>query len=233
LGSLRIELKNVYVTYQDIERPALKKINLHVGENRLVVITGPNGSGKTTLLETCLGLLKPFKGLVKLLGIPTTSRRIYVARRQCSYLPQNFMRSPYESYTVKQVIAMSLLSIKSSLSTLTPDDLCRIRTVVKLLGIENLLSEPIGKLSGGQQQRVFLARALVREPLVLFLDEPFSSIDPESREHITLLINEYTREKNATTLIVSHIINKELSRVADAVVTMSNGELVDVVGNLY
>jgi ABC-type Mn2+/Zn2+ transport system ATPase subunit len=143
------------------------------------------------------------------------------------------MRSPYESYTVKQVIAMSLLSIKSSLSTLTPDDLCRIRTVVKLLGIENLLSEPIGKLSGGQQQRVFLARALVREPLVLFLDEPFSSIDPESREHITLLINEYTREKNATTLIVSHIINKELSRVADAVVTMSNGELVDVVGNLY
>ncbi len=233
MGSLRIELKDVYVTYQDIERPALKKVNLQVGESRLVVITGPNGSGKTTLLETCLGLLKPFRGVVKLLGISTTSGKIYVARRLCSYLPQNFMRSPYESYTVKQVIAMSLLSIKGSPSTLTLDDLYRIKNIAKLLGIDNLLNEPIGKLSGGQQQRVFLARALVREPLVLFLDEPFSSIDSESREYITLLIDRYTRERNATTLIVSHIISRELSRVADAVVTMYNGELVNIVGNLH
>jgi len=143
------------------------------------------------------------------------------------------MRSPYESYTVKQVIAMSLLSIKGSPSTLTLDDLYRIKNIAKLLGIDNLLNEPIGKLSGGQQQRVFLARALVREPLVLFLDEPFSSIDSESREYITLLIDRYTRERNATTLIVSHIISRELSRVADAVVTMYNGELVNIVGNLH
>ena len=57
------------MTYQDVERPALKRAKLAIGEGNLVVVTGPNGSGKTTLLETCLGLLKPFKGVAKLLGV--------------------------------------------------------------------------------------------------------------------------------------------------------------------
>lgn len=231
MGTIRIELRNVYVTYRDVERPALRKINLSIGENKLVVITGPNGCGKTTLLETCLGLLKPFKGVVKLLGIATTDRQLHVARRLCSYLPQNFMRSPHESYTVKQVIAMGLFSTKGFPNTLTPKDLQKIKDVAKLLDIYNLLNEPIGKLSGGQQQRAFLARALVREPLILFLDEPFSSIDPMGRERLTSVIDNFTRERNATTLTVSHVVNKELNRVADAVINMSNGEVADVIGN--
>jgi ABC-type multidrug transport system ATPase subunit len=230
LGALRVELRSVYVAYQDIERPALKNASLFVGENRVVVITGPNGAGKTTLLETCLGLLKPFKGVAKLLGVLTTSRKLHDVRKLCSYLPQNFMRGPYESYTAKQVIAMGLLSLRNTPSTLTASDVNKIRSIAKLLNIESLLNEPIGKLSGGQQQRVFLARALVREPLVLFLDEPFSSIDPEGRRSVVELLNSYTRERNATTLIVSHIVDSELMRIANAVVFMSNGEVVRIEG---
>lgn len=230
MGVIRVELRNVYVTYQDVDRPSLKNINLMIGECKLIIITGPNGSGKTTLLETCLGLIKPFKGIVKLLGTPTNSRRIYDARRKCSYLPQNFMRSPYESYTVKQVIEMGLLSIKGSTSALTIEDSRRIRELAGQLGIDDLLDQPVGKLSGGQQQKVFLTRALVREPLVLFLDEPFSSLDPASREHVALLLYKYVREKKATALIVSHVINRELSEVADAVITMSSGELASITG---
>ncbi len=233
MGVIRIELKDVHVTYQDPERPALKGINLLIGENKLIVITGPNGSGKTTLLETCLGLLKPFKGIVKLLGIHTTDSKIYSIRKLCSYLPQNFMRSPHESYTVKQVITMGLLSIKNFPNTLTNDDLAKVKNIAKLLGIDGLLNEPVGKLSGGQQQRVFLARTLIREPLMLFLDEPFSSLDPSGREEVTALINDYIREKNATALIVSHIVDKSLEKVADAVLTISNGELINVLGNPY
>jgi ABC-type Mn2+/Zn2+ transport system ATPase subunit len=200
---------------------------LSIGEGKLVVVTGPNGSGKTTLLETCLGLLKPFKGVAKLLGVPTTSGDVRRARKSCSYLPQNFMKGPHESYTVKHVIAMGLLSLKGSL---THDDMHKIKMVARLLEIENLLNKPIGRLSGGQQQRAFLARALVREPLVLFLDEPFSSIDPEGRERITSLIDYYTRERSATTVMVSHVVNEGLKKVADAVITLSSGELVSVVG---
>jgi ABC-type multidrug transport system ATPase subunit len=227
LGDIRVELRDVYVTYQDVERPALKRASLSIGEGKLVVVTGPNGSGKTTLLETCLGLLKPFKGMARLLGVPTTSRDVRKARKSCSYLPQNFMKGPHESYTVKHVIAMGLLSLKGSL---THDDMHKIKMVARLLEIENLLNKPIGRLSGGQQQRAFLARTLVREPLVLFLDEPFSSIDPEGRERITSLIDYYTRERSATTVMVSHVVNEGLKRVADAVITLSSGELVSVVG---
>jgi ABC-type Mn2+/Zn2+ transport system ATPase subunit len=227
LGDIRVELRDVYVTYQDVERPALRRVDLSIGEGKLVVVTGPNGSGKTTLLETCLGLLKPFKGVAKLLGVPTTSGDVRRARKSCSYLPQNFMKGPHESYTVKHVIAMGLLSLKGSL---THDDMHKIKMVARLLEIENLLNKPIGRLSGGQQQRAFLARALVREPLVLFLDEPFSSIDPEGRERITSLIDYYTRERSATTVMVSHVVNEGLKKVADAVITLSSGELVSVVG---
>jgi len=227
LGDIRVELRDVYVTYQDVERPALRRVDLSIGEGKLVVVTGPNGSGKTTLLETCLGLLKPFKGVAKLLGVPTTSGDVRRARKSCSYLPQNFMKGPHESYTVKHVIAMGLLSLKGSL---THDDMHKIKMVARLLEIENLLNKPIGRLSGGQQQRAFLARALVREPLVLFLDEPFSSIDPEGREHITSLIDYYTRERGATTVMVSHVVNEGLEKVADAVITLSSGELINVVG---
>jgi len=233
LGVIRVELRDVHVTYQDPERPALKGINLLIGKNKLVVITGPNGSGKTTLLETCLGLLKPFKGIVKLLGTPTTDSKIYSIRKLCSYLPQNFMRGPHESYTVKQVITMGLLSIKNIPNTLTNEDITKVKNIAKLLGIDGLLNEPIGKLSGGQQQRVFLARTLIREPLILLLDEPFSSIDPDGREEITELINDYLREKDATALIVSHIVDKGLEKVADAVLTLSNGELISILGDPY
>jgi ABC-type Mn2+/Zn2+ transport system ATPase subunit len=141
------------------------------------------------------------------------------------------MRSPHESYTVKQVITMGLLSIKNFPNTLTNDDLAKVKNIAKLLGIDELLNEPVGKLSGGQQQRVFLARTLIREPLMLFLDEPFSSLDPSGREEVTALINDYIREKNATALIVSHIVDKSLEKVADAVLTISNGELISVLGN--
>jgi ABC-type multidrug transport system ATPase subunit len=73
LGDIRVELRDIHVTYQDVKRPALKRVNLSISEGELVVVTGPNGYGKTTLLETCLGLLKPFKGVTKLLGVPTIS----------------------------------------------------------------------------------------------------------------------------------------------------------------
>jgi ABC-type Mn2+/Zn2+ transport system ATPase subunit len=230
LGDIRVELRDVYVAYQGVERPALKGVSLSIGGGKLVVVTGPNGSGKTTLLETCLGLLKPFKGVAKLLGVPTVSGDVRRARRFCSYLPQNFMRGPHESHTVKHVIAMGLLSVKGSVSALAPDDMRRIKAVAKLLEISDLLNKPIGRLSGGQQQRAFLARALIREPLVLLLDEPLSSIDPEGRERVRSLIDDYTRERGATTVMVSHVVDGGLSKVADAVITLSSGELVSVVG---
>ena len=96
-----------------------------------------------------------------------------------------------------------------------------------LLGIEDLLDRPIGTLSGGEQQKVYIARAMARRPDVLFLDEPFSSLDRESRAAVAKAIREYVNERGATALVVSHDVSPVLSLV-DTIVRMSGGKIVEV-----
>ncbi|MEM4469125.1 MAG: ATP-binding cassette domain-containing protein [Candidatus Nezhaarchaeales archaeon] len=225
---IRVELKDVYVTYKDPNRSALSGISLSISDPGLVLITGPNGSGKTTLLETCLGLLKPFKGTARLLGVPTTSSKIREVRKLCGYLPQNFMRPPYEAHTVRQVIALGLASINGPLKPLTVKEWDKVRYVSKLLEIEHLLEEPIGRLSGGQQQRVFLARALVRDPLILFLDEPFSNIDSEGRGQVLDVLHNYVESRKATIMVVSHFVDPKLKGLATLTVTLIDGRVVSL-----
>lgn len=103
-----LELNHVWVSYSGTGKPAIADITLSIDLGKPVLITGPNGVGKTTLIETCLGLLKPFRGYVKLFGIDTRSWKLFKARRLCSYVPQDFMKPPYESFTARDVIAMGL-----------------------------------------------------------------------------------------------------------------------------
>ncbi len=228
MGAIRaIELSNVYVAYAGSGKPALHSVSLSVELGKLVVVTGPNGAGKTTLVETCLGLLKPVSGSAKLLGVDTRSTQISRVRRRCGYLPQNFMRPPSEAYTARHVIAMGLASLKRVLEPLTISDLERIERVARELGIEDLLDRPLGRLSGGQQQRVFLARVFVREPLVAFLDEPFSSLDPEARSVVASYIRRYVDEKRATVVVVSHVL-EPLEELADMVVELRDGRVARV-----
>jgi len=193
---------------------------------KLVVVTGPNGAGKTTLIETCLGLLKPVKGVVKLLGVDTRSRSIVKIRKLCSYVPQDFMRPPHDHYTAYQVISMGLASLGGYSHG---DGDGRIAAIAKKLGIEELLDKPIGMLSGGEQQKVFIARALVRMPKVLFLDEPFSCIDSGSRRLIAETVYEYVERGGATAVMVSHELSP-LRGLASVLVKMDSGRVVEIRG---
>jgi len=175
-------------------------LEIRVGD--LVLISGPNGSGKTTLLETILGLLKPREGEVLLLG-HSIPREASLVRKQCSYLPQDFMKPAGEPFSVKEVVAMGLSSIRP-LGKLNQNDWEAVYEVLDIFGIRNLADRPFGRLSGGQQQKVMLARALVRKPSVLFLDEPFSALDKESRAYLSREILPDLVKKGITVLLVSH-----------------------------
>ena len=190
-------------------------------------MTGPNGAGKTTLVETCLGLLKPYMGTVELLGVDTRSRAVTSVRKLCSYVPQDFMKPPHVTYSVKQVIAMGLTSAKAAFEPITESEEARIAEVAELLGVRNLLDEPIGKLSGGQQQRVFIARALVRNPQALFLDEPFSSIDAGSRHRIAEVLRKYVDKAGAFAMIVSHDTGP-VEPISDVTIELDNGVVKEV-----
>jgi len=203
-NKIAIKLEKVSTYYSGETKPAIRDVSLEIRVGDLVLISGPNGSGKTTLLETILGLLKPRKGEILLLGhrIP---REAPLVRRQCSYLPQDFMKPAGEPFSVKEVVAMGLSSIRP-LGKLYQSDLEAVYGVLDVFGIRDLADRPFGRLSGGQQQKVMLARALVRKPRVLFLDEPFSALDKESRAFLSGEILPDLVRRGTTVLLVSHDI---------------------------
>ncbi|MEM4700073.1 MAG: ATP-binding cassette domain-containing protein [Candidatus Nezhaarchaeales archaeon] len=224
-GGLRgeaVSLRDAAVAYSGFGRPAICGVTLSIGLGRYVVVTGPNGAGKTTLIEACLGLLKPVRGSVKLLGVDTRSRGLARVRRLCGYVPQGFMRPPHDHYTARQVISMGLAPLGRGGSE-------GVGEVAEALGIKPLLERPVGTLSGGEQQKVFIARAMVRRPLVLFLDEPFASLDRASREAVAHALGDYVKRAGASVVVVTHD-TMPVSSLADAVVKMEGGRVVSVEG---
>jgi len=131
------------------------------------------------------------------------------------------MKPPYESYTARQAIELGLVLEN------TPDKNTRVEWAAKLLGIEDLLDRPLGTLSGGQQQRVYLARALARKPLVMLLDEPFSSLDRETRKTVAEILRNYVDRENTTVIIVSHD-TAPIIELADTTIWMNEGKVVKV-----
>lgn len=223
-----IRLENVWLAYSGVGKPAIRNINLTIPFGVLTVVKGPNGAGKTTLIETCLGLLKPIKGKVYLLGVNTKDKRIVDVRRKCSYVPQDFMKPPYEHYTAKKVIEMGLSSSRIITDPLPKYFQHDLEYYAKELNICDLLDKPIGILSGGQQQKVFIIRALIRKPKLLFLDEPFSSLDRESRIKVVELVTNYIKKhRNASAIIVSHSFNK-VEEYANIIVSMNDSVITSV-----
>ncbi|HIE23029.1 MAG TPA: metal ABC transporter ATP-binding protein [Candidatus Korarchaeota archaeon] len=220
-----IKLINVSTYYSGETKPAIRDVSLEILSGDLVLISGPNGSGKTTLLETILGLLKPRKGEVLLLGheIP---REAILARKYCSYLPQDFMKPAGEPFSVKEVVAMGLSPLRP-LGRLGPNDWEAVYEVLDLLGVKDMAERPFGRLSGGQQQKVMIARALVRKPKVLFLDEPFSALDKEARAFLSEEVLPELVRRETTVLLVSHDIAFKPS-VCNKTVHMKDGKIVKV-----
>jgi len=220
-----VELLNVSTRYHGEKRPAIKDITLRIPYNTFTLIAGPNGSGKTTLLETILGLLKPSKGAIKMLGYEVP-REASKARSLCSYLPQDFMKPASEPFTAREVVAMGLSSRKP-MGWLSEKDWTQVDRVLSLLGMLQYADKPFGKLSGGQQQKIMLARALVRGPKLLLLDEPFSAMDRESRSFIAKTVLPNLLGSGCTVILVSHIFDLELI-TPNLMVEMREGKIEEV-----
>jgi len=219
-----IKLEDVSTVYEGESRPAIKDINLDVKRNELVYVVGPNASGKTTLLENINGLLPPFRGKVSVFGLDVQSNGRKI-RCQIGYVPQDFMVKPGEPYTSLDVVLMGLYGQIGFLHQPEEKDKKNAIEAMKLIGIEELAGRPVGKLSGGQQQKVMLARALAKNPKILLLDEPFSNLDPDSRGQIPSLITKLHKEKDLTTLIVTHDIHHMLDS-CNRVVVVSDGRIM-------
>lgn len=185
-----IVVKNLKVVLQG--QVIIDKISFEIPEGKIAAIIGPNGSGKSTLMKAILGLLPIQAGGVMLLGESLKKVKPYLG-----YVPQNFRIDRSLPMTVEEFLLLSIVE---------PRDKAIIFQVLDEVGMADKQRSLLGNLSGGELQRVLIARALLRKPKLLFLDEPSSGIDIEGEETFYQLIHSITAKYQTTTLMISHEI---------------------------
>lgn len=193
----------------------VRDVNLQVREGEIYGFLGPNGAGKSTTMKMILGLVKPSKGQVEVLGLPFTEQnRVKILRSVGSLI-----ESPayYGHLTGKENmrVLQRLLDL--------PDR--NVREAVRIVRMEGQMDKKVRAYSLGMKQRLGIAMALARFPKLLMLDEPTNGLDPAGIEEIRELIRRLPQEYGMTVMISSHLLS-EIDRMATAVGIIQHGELI-------
>jgi ABC-type multidrug transport system ATPase subunit len=189
---------------------ALRGVSVQFAPGKLYVILGDNGAGKTTLLRAIAGLAQPTRGTISVLG----SKNIKDARAQIGYMA-------HPSLLYDEMNGMENLRYFAGLYGI-PDDRCR--EVISAVNLDPGLERPVGQYSQGMRQRMSLARALLNDPKLLLLDEPFSNVDSRSALVMAALLAQM-RDAGKTVLVVTHQPGL-LESVADEFVWMEAGKVL-------
>ncbi|HEY5236139.1 MAG TPA: metal ABC transporter ATP-binding protein [Rhabdochlamydiaceae bacterium] len=200
---MAIKVDQLFFQYE--EAPILENVSFEIRAGEFVGIFGPNGGGKTTLLKLLMGFLKSQKGTVEILG-----KSPKMARQEIGYVPQVSNLDRQFPITVLDVVMMGCLE-KSIWRSYTPGAQEKARQALTEVGLLDFEHHSFGTLSGGQAQRVLIARALVGNPSILFLDEPTASVDPSAEENIYQVLQ---RLKGKMTIVmVTHDLQVMLQKV--------------------
>lgn len=197
-----VSLRDIEFTYDSGK--VLDGVSLDIYQDDYLAIIGPNGGGKTTLLKVILGLLEPDAG--------TVTWHDKKMRSHVGYVPQFASFDREFPLTVHDVVMTGCLHGHTMLQRLSQKDVLHTTSILEELGLAAIADKHIGSLSGGQVQRVLIARSLVADPAILFLDEPISSIDQDSRFALTGMLKELN--KRIPIIIVTHDITAFAADVA-------------------
>ena len=198
-------------------KEAVKEISFTINENEILGLLGPNGCGKTTTIAMMLGLLKPSNGRVVIHGLDIEKNRISLLHKM------NFI-SPYIELPKKLSVKENLIVYGKLYGVKFISE--RIKYLSEKLRLEEFINKKTGELSSGQKNRVSLAKALINEPSILFLDEPTASLDPETGDFVRSFIEKISREKKMSILLASHNMD-EVKRLCKNVLMMNNGVIID------
>ncbi|GAB4266725.1 MAG: metal ABC transporter ATP-binding protein [Candidatus Promineifilaceae bacterium] len=191
-----VEVEDLTVAYD--EKPVLWDIDLHVPQGVLMAIVGPNGAGKTTLMKAILGLLKPAAGRVSIYGKPYNDQR-----KMVGYVPQRGSVDWDFPTSVLDVVMMGQYGMLGWFKRPGKRERDLAMAALEKVGMTAFANRQISQLSGGQQQRTFLARALVQDAHIYFMDEPFQGVDATTERAIVTLLQEL-RADGKTVVVVHH-----------------------------
>lgn len=219
-GEFRFE--NVHFHYKDTDKHVLNGFTLHVKPGETIALVGESGAGKSTVLNLAIGFYRPTNGRILLDGVPFDELDMRAYRRQIAVVPQNTVLF---SGTIRQNITYGLTNVSE-------EELERVIRMANLQdviaampdGLDTMIGEHGGKLSGGQRQRIAIARAMIRNPRIIFLDEATSALDNISEFVVQKAMRELIRGR--TTFIVAHRLST--IRDADRIVVMKNGRIQEV-----
>jgi manganese/zinc/iron transport system ATP- binding protein len=198
--NIALEVHQLTVNYGN--NPALWDVSLSIPSGNVVGIIGPNGAGKTTFIKTALGLIQPLSGKVEFFGKPLEKMRQKIA-----YIPQRESVDWDFPITVRDLVLMGRYGRLGLLRWPREADFAAVDHYLERVGMSQYADRQISQLSGGQQQRVFIARALVQEADIYFMDEPFIGIDLATKKVIVDLLHELKKE-GKTVFVVHHELDQ-------------------------
>lgn len=201
-----ISLKGVTVELG--ERTIFNDVNFAIEKGEFVAILGPNGAGKTTLFRLLLGLLKPVKGDIRVLGaIP------HRGDSNIGYAPQHRVLEAELALRARDIVGFGLDGNKWGIGFGSQKRDKIIEEALKEVDAYQFADAPVGHLSGGEQQRLLIAQALITNPQILLLDEPLSNLDISHAQEIIVLLTEIAKNRSVTIMLISHDINPLLPAV--------------------
>ncbi|HEU5360439.1 MAG TPA: ABC transporter ATP-binding protein, partial [Candidatus Deferrimicrobiaceae bacterium] len=222
---MRLTFSGVSKTFLSLRGPvpAVRGVDLAVGEGELFVLLGPSGCGKSTVLNLAAGLVKPTSGEIRIgeRVVASPGRKIHVSPRERNVAMVFQSYALYPHLTVFENIAFPLRVAGEAKGEIEHS----VAQAARMLGIGDLLRAKPAELSGGQRQRVAIARAIVRKPALFLLDEPLSNLDAGLRASTRGELKRLQRDLRVTTLYVTHD-QTEAMTLGDRIALLNDGRIV-------
>lgn len=194
------EAEDLTVAYG--EKPVLWDVDFNVPKGKLTAIVGPNGAGKSTLIKAMMGLLKPIAGEVRFFPNETEKKSL---KNRIAYVPQSGSVDWDFPATALDIVVMGRYGHIGWIRRPKKSDYALGLETLEKVGMRDVANRQISQLSGGQQQRVFLARALIQQAELYFMDEPFKGVDAQTEKAIVALLKEL-KAAGKTVVVVHHDI---------------------------
>ena len=222
-GDRMLKLCDVSKIYKlgEVETFALDKVSIEIEEGDFVVILGPSGSGKSTLLNVISGLDSVSDGKIYFKGECISD----YSDEELTLFRRKNLGFIFQQYNLLQNLNVVDIDMGANISE-NPLD---INTVIEKVGLVQQKNKYPSQLSGGQQQRVSIARSIVKNPAVLFGDEPTGALDEKTAREVLELLEKMNQEYKTTMVIITH--NAGIAEMADKIIKMNSGKIVEIIKN--